>query len=110
MESTMNPSTNSDEDDGAISRGIKNAELGAHQKIDKAADFARPAVESVARGAHRAIDEVGDVASRASETLSANGEQIKAAEAHVLDYVRRHPLASFAVAIAAGFFVSRLLR
>lgn len=110
MESTMNLSTNSDEDDGAISRGIKNAELGAHQKIDKAADVARPVVETVARGAHRAVDEVGDVASRASESLSANGEQIKAAEAHVVEYVRRHPLASLGVAIAAGFFVSRLLR
>jgi hypothetical protein len=26
--------------------------------------------------------------------LSANGEQIKAAEAHVVEYVRRHPWAS----------------
>lgn len=110
MESTMNPSTGEAEGNSAISRGIRHAELGAHHTIDRAADAARPAVDSVAHGAHRAVDEVTDAASRASEALSAKGEQIKAAETHVVEYVRRHPLASLGVAIAAGFFVSRLLR
>lgn len=109
MENTMNPTTTGD-DNGAISRGIKHAELGAHHTIDKAADATRPAVESVARGAHRAVDEVGGAASRASETLSEKGEQLKAAETRVVQYVRSHPIASLGVAIAAGFFVSRLLR
>jgi ElaB/YqjD/DUF883 family membrane-anchored ribosome-binding protein len=110
MESSMNPTTADAEGNSAISRGIKHAELGAHHTIDRAADAARPAVDRLESGAHHAVDSVGDAASRASDTLSAKGEQIKDAETHLVEYVRKHPVASVGVAIAAGFFASRLLR
>jgi ElaB/YqjD/DUF883 family membrane-anchored ribosome-binding protein len=99
---------------GALTRGIKHAESGAHHTIDKAAEAARPAVDRIASGAHHAVDGVANAANQASETLSAKGKQIKEAQAHILDYsreyMREHPVAALGIAAAAGFVLSSLLR
>jgi ElaB/YqjD/DUF883 family membrane-anchored ribosome-binding protein len=92
---------------------IDNATAGAHQTIDKVSQAARPAVDRVTTGAHQVVDKLAGAATSAAETISAKGEQLKLAQDRLTeasrDYVRENPLTSIGIAVAAGFFLSRLL-
>ena len=98
---------------GALKRGIRQAESGVHSTIDKAAEAARPAVDRVASSAHRAVDEVANIAGHAAETVSEKGEQLKDAQEQMVgysrEYMRKHPIASLGIAVAAGFLLSRII-
>ena len=98
------------EANGALLRGIKQAESGAHHTIDRAAGAAGPAVDRIASGAHHAVDGVAHAANHASETLSAKSRQITEAQTHIVDAMRDHPVAALGIAVAAGFLISSVLR
>ena len=69
---------------------------------DKASDFAHDAGEKIANATHQAAD-----------ALSEKGEQLKNAEQRLMNnccaYVKDNPATSLAIAVAAGFLLSRLL-
>ncbi len=92
---------------------IDTATAGAHQTIDKVAQAATPAVDRVTTGAHQVVDKLAGVATSAAESISEKSEQLKVAQDHLTeasrDYVRENPLTSIGIAMAAGFFLSRLL-
>jgi ElaB/YqjD/DUF883 family membrane-anchored ribosome-binding protein len=98
---------------GALRRGIRQAESGAHHTIDKAAEAVRPTVDRVASGAHHVVDEVAQAAKQTADSVSAKGEQLKNAEQQMVEYSReymqKHPIASLGIAVAAGFLLSRIL-
>ena len=94
-------------------RGVDTATVAAHRTIDSASDVARPALDSIISGAHGAVDRAGNAATHAGGTLGAKGEQLNAGTQRMVDqaqgYVREHPVASLGMAVAAGYFLSRLL-
>lgn len=104
--------TTSSSGDGSriLTRTVDQANIGAHDVIDKVSDAVRPAVERVASSAHRAVDKLASAAG----TLGAKGEQLKNAPARALDqcrgYVSDNPVMSVGIAIAAGFVLSQLLK
>ena len=71
--------------------------------IDKASEYA-----------HKAADKITDATAQAAEALGEKGEQLKNAEQkmmkHCCSYARDYPVTSLAIAVAAGFVLSRLLR
>ncbi|MDP1667391.1 MAG: DUF883 domain-containing protein [Methylobacter sp.] len=70
--------------------------------IDKAADYA-----------HEATDRIASATSETAKALGEKGEQLLNAEQKLMKncctYVSYHPVASVGIAIAAGYFLSRLL-
>jgi ElaB/YqjD/DUF883 family membrane-anchored ribosome-binding protein len=74
----------------------------AHEAVDRMADRAGPAVERLRSGVNQAADVLQ---SRADELNEIQKEWIDSARACVRD----HPLASVAVALAAGMVLSKLL-
>ena len=113
------PNTNSQETaitpnhtPGAYERGVDHAAEGAHQAIDSISSSGKPAVDRIAASAHGAVDKVSSVASHAVETLGMKGEQLNVAEKRLIagtrQYVQEHPVASVGIAIATGYFLSRL--
>jgi ElaB/YqjD/DUF883 family membrane-anchored ribosome-binding protein len=70
-------------------------------------------VDRLASGAHQAVDKIADAAGQAAETLGVKGEQLKNAQMQAMEqcrgYVRDHPVMSLGIAVAAGFLLSRLL-
>lgn len=93
---------------------VNQASTGAHHMIDKVAGASRPLVDRIASRAHRAVDRIASEASQAAETLSVKGEQLKHAQERAMarsrGYVRDNPVMAVGIALAAGYFVSRLLR
>ena len=71
----------------------------------------KPVVDRMASSAHEAVDKVSNVASHAVETLGVQGDQLTAAEKRLMastrKYVSEHPVASLAMAVAAGYVISR---
>jgi len=70
--------------------------------IDKASDYARETADNVA-----------NATTQAAKALGEKGEQLLNAEQKLMKncctYVSHHPIASVGIAIAAGYFLSRLL-
>ena len=101
------------EGSGTMARSIDQAAAGTHEAIAKVTDAARPTVDRMASGAHQAVDKIAGVATQAAETLGVKGDQIKEAQARLMEecrgYVRNNPLASLGIAVAAGFLLSRLI-
>jgi ElaB/YqjD/DUF883 family membrane-anchored ribosome-binding protein len=104
--------TGSNHAGGAFERGVDHAAEGAHQKIDSMRDTGKPAVDRMAASAHGAVDKVSSVASHAIESLGMKGEQLNVAEKRLVagtrHYVQEHPVASLGIAVATGYFLSRL--
>lgn len=98
---------------GTLTQGIEQVGSGAHVTIDKVSDAARPAVDRFAAGAHQAVDKVTDVAHQTADSLGLKGDQLKDAQARLVnglsDYVHANPVASLGFAIATGFLLSRLI-
>ena len=86
---------------------------GANPIGAKAADAAASTVDRMASGAHAAVDKTADMAARAAETLGAKGEQLKDLQMRWLEngraYIRDHPVKSLGIALVGGFLLSRLL-
>jgi len=72
------------------------------------------AVDRIAGGAHEAVDRVAAAANSAAERLSGKGDELLANKDQWLQacsgYVKEHPLTSLGVAVAVGYFLSRLTR
>ncbi|HEY5138192.1 MAG TPA: DUF883 domain-containing protein [Methylococcales bacterium] len=69
--------------------------------------------DKVSNSAHAAYDKIADATSQAAETLGEKGEQLKNAEQQLIEdcrvYVRDNPITSVAIAVAAGFLLSRVV-
>lgn len=69
-------------------------------------------MERLSESAHEAVNRAADTMSSAARELGAKGEKLMATQ-HLWteksrDTVRRHPIASVAIALAAGLVISRL--
>lgn len=101
--------------DGAAVAGRGDGAFNAdvHNKIDQAANAARPIVDRVAASAHGAVDNAAHAAAHAAETIGAKGDQLKDVQAQatdsVLAYMRSKPYTSLGIAVAMGFLLSKLI-
>lgn len=86
---------------------------GAHRRIDSLADAAEPAVASISEGAHTVVDKMAGAATQAARTVEASGQQLKETQERVAQvtskYMQDNPVTSLAIAVGAGFLLSRLL-
>ena len=100
---------------------LTKASSSAHAAVDSiagAADEAtrkaKPAIDRVAAVAHHAVDKAADAAAPAADWLSEQGRNLNATQkklaADTTGYVSAHPLKAIAIAVAAGFLLSRILR
>lgn len=71
-------------------------------------------LNKVTARAHGAVDQVADAAAPAAQWLEEQNEALTTTGEKLLDstckYVAAHPLQSLAVALAAGYLISRLTR
>ncbi|MGZ5018498.1 MAG: hypothetical protein ACXV8U_22250 [Methylobacter sp.] len=71
-------------------------------------------ISKVSQSAHRAVDKMANMGYQTTEVLGEKGEQLMSAEAEMIEnyreYIRNYPIRSVGIAVAAGFFLSRLLR
>lgn len=69
-------------------------------------------MENASDYAHKAADNVADATAQAAKALGEKGEQLLNAEQKLMkqccNFVGYHPMASLAIAVAAGFVLSRL--
>lgn len=70
-------------------------------------------IGKVSNSAHEAVDKIAGVTYQAAEALGEKGEQLKNAEMEMMEdyrvYVRENPMKSVGIAVAAGFFLSRMM-
>lgn len=101
-------------DGNDVEHMVDHASANAHEKIDRASAAVHPSVDRVAQGAHQAVDKLAGAATQASHQWDEKSEQMKDLQQKLTDdcrsYVREKPVASLAIAAAAGFLISRLLR
>jgi ElaB/YqjD/DUF883 family membrane-anchored ribosome-binding protein len=111
------PSGVSNYTEGALNK----ASSGAHAAVDsiagaadEAARKAKPAIDHVAAMAHQAVDKVAGAAAPAADWLTEQGESLTAAQKQLVtdtcNYISANPLKSVAIALAAGFVLSRIIR
>jgi ElaB/YqjD/DUF883 family membrane-anchored ribosome-binding protein len=97
----------------ALARGIDQATAGVHETIDSVSGAAHPAVDRAASGAHHGVDKIAGTAAMAANALDATATRLKTTQKKLVggagDYVRKHPLTSLGVVIAATLALSRLL-
>jgi len=104
------------------SEGMLNtASSSAHAAVDSIAGFAdnatrkaKPAIDGVAAMAHEAVDKVAGAAAPTAEWLQAQGESLKNTQEKLVHdtckYISANPLTSVAIALAAGYVISRVIR
>jgi hypothetical protein len=92
--------------------GVVHASDVAHKKIESVVDAVQPAVDSMSEGAHIVVDKVAGAAAQATQTVEKSGQYLKAGEERVVQvtrtYVHDNPITSLAMAVGAGFLISRL--
>ena len=73
-----------------------------------------PNVDAIAAGAHEAVDWAAGTASNATDSLSDTGHEMKVMQekwlANAREYVQENPATSLGIALASGYFISRILR
>jgi ElaB/YqjD/DUF883 family membrane-anchored ribosome-binding protein len=93
--------------------GGNSSSAGAADTAHKVVDAASSTMDRMASGAHAAVDKTADMAARAAETLDVKGEQLKDLQARWLEnsraYIRDNPVKAVGIAIVGGFLLSRLL-
>ena len=100
---------------------LNKASSGAHAAVDsiagaadEAARKAKPAIDQFAAIAHQAVDKAANAATPAAEWLNRQGEDLTAAQKQLVSdatkYISANPLKSVAIALAAGFVISRIVR
>jgi ElaB/YqjD/DUF883 family membrane-anchored ribosome-binding protein len=84
----------------------------AHNKIDQAAQAARPVVDRLASSAHAGVDKMTGMLSGASQSLSQRSGQLNETYQDVMEqgreYVRNNPGAAVAMAVGAGFILAKI--
>lgn len=75
---------------------------------------AHPKVDAAAAGAHEAVNWAADAANNATDSLSNTGHEMKETQekwlAKAREYVQENPATSVGIALAGGYFLSRILR
>lgn len=106
---------------GTSTEGALNkASSSAHGAVDsmagaaeEAARKAKPAIDRVAAMAHQAVDKAAGAAAPTADWLAAQGESLndtqKKLVADTCSYISAHPLKAVAIAVVAGFVISRLI-
>jgi ElaB/YqjD/DUF883 family membrane-anchored ribosome-binding protein len=96
-----------------ISSELPKNTADAHTTIDKAAEAAKPVVDRLASSAHAGVDKMSGALSGASQTMEEKSRQLADAASRFADtgreYVRTSPGTSIAIAVGAGFILSKLL-
>ena len=91
----------------------KDASGQLHKSVDKAAEAAKPAVDRLATQAHAGIDKVSGALTEVSSQVEDKTRQLSDAYHRFAesgrDYVRNKPVTSLAVALAAGYTISKLI-
>ena len=86
----------------------------AHEHVERVVEVARPAVDRAASMLHETVDKVAGAASQAADRLGENSSLLKDAQSQLAEdcrlYLRDHPVKTLALAAAAGFVLSRLMR
>jgi len=113
MKTKPSLSANGGQFQNTLERGVDSATSSAHHTIDSISDAARPALDNFVSGAHGTVDRAGVTATHAAESLGAKGDRLNASGKEIMHraegYMHEHPLASLGIAVAAGYFLSRLL-
>ncbi len=124
METTTSYGSNTPATSGMASSSddmLTKASSSAHAAVDsmagaadQAARKAKPTIDHVAAMAHQAVDKAKDAAAPAADWLAEQGESLSATQKKLLadtaGYVSANPLKAVAIAVAAGFVISRLVR
>jgi ElaB/YqjD/DUF883 family membrane-anchored ribosome-binding protein len=96
-----------------LQSGVSRVSEDAHKKIESVVDAAKPAVASISEGAHNVVDKMAGAATQAAQTVETSGRQLKDTQERVVQvtskYMQENPLSSIAIAVGAGFLLSRLL-
>lgn len=96
-----------------IQSGVSSVSEDAHKKIQSAVDAAQPAVATISEGAHNVVDRMAGAATHAAHTVETGGQHLKDTQERVVQvtskYVHENPVTSIAIAVGAGFLLSRLM-
>lgn len=110
---TPNIITPSGSSNGTWDSSVDQAKSSAHEAVDKMSDQARPAVDRLSEKAHQTVDRLSGVASQAASSLSGKAAQYRDVQdqwvSQARDQIRERPVASLAIAMAAGFVLRHLL-
>lgn len=124
METTVRspiPSGASSSPPGKLEGALNMASSGAHAAVDSIAELAddaarkaKPTTNGVAAMAHKAVDKVAGAAAPTAEWLTEQGESLKNTQKKLVhetfSYISTNPLTSVAIALAAGYVISRIIR
>lgn len=94
----------------ATSKDASKVSSNAKEAAEKGADQAKEAVEDLKTAAKDGVDYASQKAAEAQQYVNRGLDQVSHAGESVADQVRRHPLASIAIAAGIGFLISRLVR
>jgi len=103
--------------DAALNKAASNLH-GAVDKVAGAADGAArkvaPAIDRAAELAHQTVDKVAGVAAPTAAWLNEQSNILKSTQRTVVadtgQYIAAHPWKSIGFALAAGFFIGRVIR
>jgi ElaB/YqjD/DUF883 family membrane-anchored ribosome-binding protein len=118
MESTSRPTPafpiGASSGDGAIGRAAANLNGAVDRIAEDTARGVAPAIDRAAQLAHQAVNTVAGAAGPTADWLSAQADTLAAKRRQVAadsgQYVAAHPWTFLGVALAAGFLISRLTR
>ena len=96
-----------------LERGVDKATAVAHESIDSVSEAASPALDRMTSGAHSAVDRAGSAAGHAAGAVGDKGDRLNASGQKLAEqagsFVRENPVASLGMAVAAGYFLSRII-
>ena len=96
-----------------LNQTVDQASTAAHQAISNVASAAHPAVQRLNQTAHQTVDKLMRVANTTAETVANKSEQLMDAQERLTEecrvYIRQKPVTAMAIAVGAGYLVSRLL-
>jgi ElaB/YqjD/DUF883 family membrane-anchored ribosome-binding protein len=118
METTTPNASNPLDQAAPAGVALNKAAQDAREIVDKVASMAdeaaRKAIPAAAQFAHKAVDDVAAGAAPAAAWLNEHADDLSAAQEKLLEdvrqYIRANPLTSVAIALAAGFLISRAVR
>jgi len=93
---------------------LSKASSALHSAIDEAARKAKPAIDRYATLAHDATDKLSSAGSQTADWMSTKGESLSSTQKQLVEdtckYVSANPLKSLAMAVAAGYVLSKILK
>lgn len=93
---------------------VDKAATAVHSAIDDAARKAKPAIDRAATLAHEAADKLKGASAQTADWMSEKTESLSATQKKLVEdtcaYVSANPLKSIAMAVAAGYVLSKILK